>query len=463
MKLAITFALLLVTCPQSRSQITLNAGASTLFDAVGAGATIYRPNGEIAVGATYQDGHFIPGASYSFDWKDQHVTVGNQGVGYGFDGAGIGFSCLCISVRRKKPAKRLQVSFFSGMIGRGISSPWSQASIPSQPGAGVLLTLHLKGLTLSSIDAFGGGSHTLAQGASYQYKTFRAIAATGLIDGKTFFEAAAAVSAGPINFTANHSSFFVPVTSTGDGLSVTAHASIFNVSASVNETRSLGVSANGESGSIGAKLWNVSEQTSILHSGDHNFIVQSVSERINQRISLMQMLTEQNSSRNLAFGGAYHGNKISLSVNENYQLWIRGWVRVTSIGVSFRIRDLVISGQTISDAAGQTKWTASTTTFLQSDMSHLGPRTTEGKYVLEGSVTDTEGNPVQGAAIEIVTGKKKSLIFSNVKGMFQQNVPKKEITIRVALEEFESEGWIVVSTPTTVKAGEPVKIVVKRK
>ena len=90
---------------------------------------------------------------------------------------------------------------------------------------------------------------------------------------------------------------------------------------------------------------------------------------------------------------------------------------------------------------------------------------TIARYVVQGTVRDESGSPVEGAAVKL----NDEVVYTNSAGEFFVRVKHPEhYTLAVATEEFLPPGrWEVVSAPTAVLASNekqvtPVEIVLRR-
>jgi hypothetical protein len=74
-----------------------------------------------------------------------------------------------------------------------------------------------------------------------------------------------------------------------------------------------------------------------------------------------------------------------------------------------------------------------------------------GRYVVRGTVRDENGNPVEGAAIEIGV----EVVFTNSAGQFFHRVGRPgRLAVKVLTAEFLLPGhWAVVSAPAEAVAG----------
>jgi hypothetical protein len=80
--------------------------------------------------------------------------------------------------------------------------------------------------------------------------------------------------------------------------------------------------------------------------------------------------------------------------------------------------------------------------------------------VVEGRVVDEKGGYVEGAYVKIGS----QVVYTTRNGEFAVSMNRnKRYKLTVAVEDFLTIGWRVVSAPAEVTPGEPVTIVVARK
>jgi hypothetical protein len=93
--------LLAVAFPAAAQVVQVNGGDSTLFNATGAGATLYTPHGETQLGAGLLNGHFNVGFAERFREDDWDVALGDSTFNANVGNSGIFTSVRGITISRK--------------------------------------------------------------------------------------------------------------------------------------------------------------------------------------------------------------------------------------------------------------------------------------------------------------------------------------------------------------------------
>lgn len=198
-----------------------------------------------------------------------------------------------------------------------------------------------------------------------------------------------------------------------------------------------------------------------------------VRERISRRISLSQHLNRSEDHTSLAFGGDLHARRFSVGVSYNtvYAPFREGSPLIQAMAVNVHTRPFggfELQGSTFVAPDGQMRFTISASDWLYryrglEGGGRSGPRM--GKYVVRGRVTDDEGNPISGAALQV----GGQIVFTDSKGLFFVRVEDDvEYPFAVMLREFLDPGFYeVVSAPESVLGKKPdaageVHVVVRR-
>jgi len=205
-------------------------------------------------------------------------------------------------------------------------------------------------------------------------------------------------------------------------------------------------------------------------------LVENVREILNSRFSLTQIITHNNGQTNIAFGGNFISNIVSVSVD--YQTVFLPFVQssagqfkqVIVVGLHFQLpRGLQLNLSTNVTPLGQVRYTAYASTYAYHGMGNDSPGASfSGKFfsnVVRGHVLDPNDEPIAGAAIRI--GSDVAVTDSD--GNFLVRLKKAgELNLQVAFEEFTAPGnYVAISAPSTVKAtreddAQDYKIVLKR-
>ena len=196
-------------------------------------------------------------------------------------------------------------------------------------------------------------------------------------------------------------------------------------------------------------------------------------EYITPRLSLLQVITRANGRTSASFGGALMSGLTSLGVD--YQVVhtpyrpTEPFVQTVSLNVRIPIGSYRINAASFVTPDGRVNYTGSASTFFYAGDVLTGPaRAVEIKferYLVEGTVVDEAGAPVDGAAIDI----GGSTVFTDSRGrFFVRRSNNRAVSIRVLLDEFISAGRFEVvavpelAMPGTERKNTPVRVVLRR-
>jgi hypothetical protein len=195
-------------------------------------------------------------------------------------------------------------------------------------------------------------------------------------------------------------------------------------------------------------------------------------EFITPRVSLLQVITRMNDRTSVAFGGAFMSGLTSLGLD--YQVVhtpyrpTQPFVQTIALNVRLPLGAYRLNAGSFVTADGRVNYTGSASTFFYAGDMVTGARPVEIKferYIVEGTVVDESGTPVDGAAIEI----GGSLVFTDSRGrFFVRRSSNREVKVRVAVDEFLATGRFEVvavpaaASPRTERQSAPMRIVVRR-
>jgi hypothetical protein len=205
-------------------------------------------------------------------------------------------------------------------------------------------------------------------------------------------------------------------------------------------------------------------------------LVGNIREILNSRFSLTQIITHSTGQTNIAFGGNFISNLVSVSVD--YQTVFLPFVQsaagqfkqVIVVGFHFQLpHGVQLNMATNVTPLGQVRYTAYASTYAYHGMGNDSPGASfSGKFfsnVVRGHVLDMGDEPIAGAAIRIGT----DVAVSDSEGNFLIRLKKAgELNLQVAFDEFTAPGsYLAIAAPSTVKAtreddSEDYKIVLKR-
>jgi hypothetical protein len=199
-----------------------------------------------------------------------------------------------------------------------------------------------------------------------------------------------------------------------------------------------------------------SSKTAPTHS-----LVGNVREILNSRFSLTQIITRSSGQTNIAFGGNFISNLVSVSVD--YETVFLPFVQnapgqfkqVMVLGLHFQLpHGMQFNMDTNVTPLGQMRYTAYASTYAYRGMRPSSSGTSfSGAFfqnIVRGEVLDPDGEPIAGAALQIGA----ELAVSDSDGNFMLRVKKAgDLNLKVAFEEFTAPGrYAIVQAPQTVKA-----------
>jgi len=195
-------------------------------------------------------------------------------------------------------------------------------------------------------------------------------------------------------------------------------------------------------------------------------------EFISPRVSLLQVLTRANGRTSASFGGAFMSGLASLGLD--YQIVhtpyrpTQPFVQTVALNVRLPLGNYRLSAASFVSADGQVNYTGSASTFFYAGDIMTGARPVEIKferYIVEGSVVDESGTPIDGAAVQI----GGSTVFTDSRGRFFVRLSgTRPVAVRVLLDEFLATGRFEVvaapasATPRAERQSAPIRLVVRR-
>jgi hypothetical protein len=196
-------------------------------------------------------------------------------------------------------------------------------------------------------------------------------------------------------------------------------------------------------------------------------------EFITPRLSLLQVITHANGRTSASFGGALTSGLTSFGVD--YQVVhtpyrpTEPFLQTVSLNVRIPIGGYRVNAASFVTADGRVNYTGSASTFFYAGDVLTGPsRAVEIKferYLVEGTVVDEAGLPVDGAAISV----GGSTLFTDSRGRFFVRLSNsRAVPMRVLFDEFIATGRFEVvsvpelATPSTERKSTPVRVVLRR-
>ena len=208
-----------------------------------------------------------------------------------------------------------------------------------------------------------------------------------------------------------------------------------------------------------------------------NLVSAILREKLGSRISISEALQSGGRQKTLAMGGGFESHWLSIGVD--YQtiyvpFYLPGqpvFREVLQLHVRWLLpRDVELHADTDTTPRGQVRYSvyASGLTYRDTTAATLAgpmPHSRLRRFVVEGEVRDSDGQPVWGAAI-LLDGQ---LVYSDSDGTFMARFSKsKEMTVKVMLEEFLLAGHYEVisasekATAMPQSVVKPVQIVLRR-
>lgn len=208
-------------------------------------------------------------------------------------------------------------------------------------------------------------------------------------------------------------------------------------------------------------------QTTTILSG-------TVRENLSSRFSLLQLVSRTGGQTTFAFGGDFTSNRLMLRADyQNVYLPFRPdrpFEQALALNVALRVAGPVqITAASNVAPDGHLRYSFGASTYLyrfrgmapgaQSDTFSIA------KYLVQGTVKDDQGVPVEGAALHI----GKEVAYTDSSGRFMVRFSKRgPFSLKVVPEEFINNGMFeAVSAPAQVKAetedhASDLQIVVRR-
>lgn len=458
----IILGVLLLAAGAARGQvIQVTGGASTLFDAEGAGATLMLPGNTSQAGVGLQAGRFVYGASDSFNWRGNDFTLGDSQLNFSTGEVGLTTALRGVEISRKNFAA------FIGAAGQTYSVPYFSTTNAKHFGAGFLYKRALPhGLDFTGTAAITGAVRTALEGVHFKWRDWQLSENAGLLNSRPYLDLRGARRFRHYDFSAAHQNFiFVNKSTTVNSEQVSAmygpiilHASAFQSGQTKGETY-------GGAAHFWAMQVQANEYVSAL--GKTSSLV--LTENFTRHFSVSQYLTRSQGKDSVNFGGAYTGNRFTASVG--YQTYFvpspgrAPFQQAISVQVSFGIRGAAINAATQMTPDGKVRWSAYGSRYLQAagldGLAVQGTgRDAGGRYEISGSVVDSAGQPVEGCAVILA----KQTVYSNAAGQFTARFPKATaVPVRVDLDDSTMPGtWALVSASESAVPGQPMKIVVRR-
>jgi hypothetical protein len=193
--------------------------------------------------------------------------------------------------------------------------------------------------------------------------------------------------------------------------------------------------------------------------GESNTILSgTVRENFSSRFSLLQLISRTDGQTTFAFGGDFTSNRLMLRADyQNVYLPFRPdrpFEQALALNVALRVAGpLQITAASNVAPDGHLRYSFGASTYLyrfRGMMTAQSETFSIAKYVVQGTVKDDHGDPVEGAALHI----GKEVVYSDSSGHFLARLSKHgPFALSVAPEEFIPNGvYEAVSAPADVRA-----------
>lgn len=464
----VALLLVLLAAPVSAQVLVFNGGDSTQLGAAGGQLQAYFLNHTITLSGGVLNGHVIYGASEQTMWRKYTLTFGDNPFGVSLPGAGVYTSVRGVSISRD--FRNDKIMAFAGSTGDFFSPGFLTSITPKHLGAGVYWRHQFPAGSLYTLAVDNGAEHTLLEGGAYQWRRVLALEGSGgLFESKPFLDGQITVN--PTHwsgFTVAHENYF------GDGRitvnSLGASVSRWIFSGHTTYFRSNTVTGLGYG--VGAHLGAVQVEADRYTSKFGATTGVSALEHLTPRLYVNEFVSETNGHWSSSFGGGFLSNHFTVDVSQT-TLFMPLYVgrspfqQTLSVNLSLPLpRGTRFHLGTTVDPTGKLRFTTDGTAYANgpfafgSTPDHTTASHTAGKYVITGRVVDTQGQPVDGAALQI----GKETVYTDDTGSFFLRVRhQRTYTLAVLLDQFIAPGnWRVTTAPPTVEPGEPALVTLTR-
>ncbi|MBS1805122.1 MAG: hypothetical protein JST28_17310 [Acidobacteria bacterium] len=184
----------------------------------------------------------------------------------------------------------------------------------------------------------------------------------------------------------------------------------------------------------------------------------TIRENFSSRLSLLQLISRTDGQTTAAFGGNFTSNRLVLQADyQNMYLPFRPdhpFQQALAFNAAVRVvGPLQITAASNVDPTGHLRYTFGMSTWLyrMNGMSAGHSETFSiAKFIVQGTVKDDHGDPVEGAALRV----GKEVIYSDSAGVFLVRMGKHgPFPLSIVPDEFITSGlYEAVSAPSTVRA-----------
>lgn len=289
-----------------------------------------------------------------------------------------------------------------------------------------------------------------------------------------------------VSLTAGHQNLLQPLTLGGamqhasvNQLSADFHTGKFHFGSGQFSSSSSGISTTGTNLYVGRRFGRVLEinqnwfQSKSQGLPGNTILSGTIRENFSSRLSLLQLISRTNGQNTIGFGGDFTSNRLMLQVDyQNVYLPFRPdhpFQQALALDATMRVvGPLQLTAASDVDPTGHLRYTFGMSTWLyrvNGMMAAHSETFSIARFVVEGTVKDDHGSPVEGAALHI----GKDVVYTDSTGAFSARMRKHgPFPLSVAPDEFITNGvFETVSAPSTVRAetddaAANVEIVIRR-
>ncbi len=450
-----------------------------MFESSGAGITIHSPDQTLTIGLGSSPTGLHFGFSDSFKFHGYDLTAGDHIFS---------FSQLVIVERglavekhferncTAKPTGARLAGFtgcshekrliaFVGSTGSSFNPVFFQSYRLNSAGAGIYAEEIFKNGSLSTLESVHGHRYTALESAEWTPSVFRFSIGGGVLENVPRFDAQAqmrpkswmqfAVGHNEIQANNGRQTEFFKYDS-AQAAFLTRHFTIYGSAFEGQQRLSVFSGAS-------IRLAGFDNQIGYFHTTREPRII---TDNISKRVGIYEVsgfYSNTQGHQTFGIGGGIHTNRFTLSLNHQvlYNIALGVFQNTSTLNLSFRVHDATVSLGGLRDPTRKIRYNVFGNDYIQAGFANAPQQNIGlgGKYVAKGFVVDEHNKPIQGAAILL----DKQELFSDAVGYFEAHIKHKSARVSVNVLEFAAPGeWELVSAPSTITAGEPARIVVRR-
>jgi len=399
--------------------------------------------------------------SERFTYKKSLVVVGDSSFSLNVDNAGLSTENRGIAV---------YYGAFSGFIGatsNPFDLPYLKLSKPKNFGAGLSYFTGVNAWKFKGIAVINGNLKSVAESVSFNGAKLHFSETAGLSANRLLLSGNVTYKPKANSFLFGLHQDFYYKGNPGILSSCGTSTNVRNVNLSFFASNSHYLSnyITSISGGARVKIKDLTFGEYVAKSQGKTFSLASAEEKVNNHLNVSGGLQNKSPS----FGLNYVSNKISVSLSDSLSLTPLGYQKSQNVTIAFYIpkTGVLLHLGFLKQTSQSLRYTAYGTDYVTGPIKTTarvnGRRqvSNTGKYTISGSVKDSRGKPVDGAALLV----GKAYAFTNEEGTFFIHVKKnRPYLLSVKTDEFTCPGnWSVVTAPKEVQPATEVLIVVTTK